>query len=112
VSDLQLPLPLAATHKATGLCRYDVGPDTTIITETTASSSAVIFDDTTDMNSQTVEVLEGYSVGAAVRALASGDLAATHINPTGSTLAASLTNIDFLRTSVNPTWWAYDVYNI
>src|SRR5204863_352617 len=33
-------------------------------------------------------------------------------NPTGNTLANTLTKIDFLRTSVNPTWWAYDVYNL
>ena len=111
-SDLQLPLPLAATHKATGLCRYEVGPDTTIITETTSGSSAAVFDDTMDMNVQTVEVLEAFSSGAAVRALAAGDFAATTGNPTGSTLATTLSNIDFLRTSVNPTWWAYDVYNI
>ena len=65
-------------------------------------------DSTIENNSQTVEILQPYSSGPVVRALTSGDFVATRTHPLGGTLSGSLSSIDFLRVSVNPTWWAYD----
>jgi len=110
--DYQLSIPLAAAHIASGFCRFEIGPDWVVITETTASSSATVFDSTMEFPSQTVEILEPKSSLAIVRPLSNSlDMATTHTHPLGGTLAGSLTDIDFLRASVNPTWWAYDPYN-
>ncbi len=109
VEDSQLPLPRSAAHKASGTARFEIGPDTVVITETNQSSSATVIDSTIEANSQTVEILQPYSSGPVVRALASTDMAETQTHPiSGGTLAGSLSAIDFLRVSVNPTWWAYD----
>ncbi len=107
--DSQLPLPRSAAHKASGTARFEIGPDTVVITETNQSSSAGVIDLSIEANSQTVEILQPYSSGPVVRALASTDMTATNTHPiSGGTLAGSLSAIDFLRVSVNPTWWAYD----
>ncbi len=110
--DAQLPLPLAATHAASGFCRFDIGPDWVVITETSDTSSSTIFDVSMNFNSQRVEILEPKTGVPVVRALSDAlDMASTHTHPLGGTLNGSLNGIDFLRVSVNPTWWAYDGYN-
>ncbi len=112
VRDVQLPTPGSAAHTASGFCRFDIGPDWVVITETSDSSSAPTFDTSMEFPSQRVEILEPKTGSAVVRALSNAlDMATTHTHPLGGTLDGSLTNIDFLRVSVNPTWWAYDAYN-
>jgi hypothetical protein len=114
-TDSRLPLPLPASHQVAGTqgqCQYEVGPDYAIITETSTGSGATSMDNSMDFNSQTVEVFEP-GLSPVVRPLNdSKDMAPTHVHPLGGTLAGSLTSIDFLLVSVNPTWWAYDVYNL
>ena len=107
--DSQLPTPRAATHIATGTARFEIGPDTVIITESNQSSSSTVMDSTIENNTMTVEALDPFSGTPVVRQLASTDMAATHTHPiAGGTLSTSLKDIDMLRVSVNPTWWAYD----
>ncbi len=111
--DTQLPTPRSAAHLAAGTAQFEIGPDTVVITESSTSSASVFFDDTMNYNTQTVEILEPSSGTPIVRALAATDFVATRTHPIGGgTLAGSLTNIDFLMVSVNPTWWAYDGYNL
>ncbi len=105
-------LPTANRHQVTGTVRFSVGPDVVIITEATTGGTSKTPDLAYDTPSQTVEVLEPLAGGMQVRALTSSDMAATHANPTGASLATALSGIDFLSVTTNPTWWAYDNFNL
>ena len=112
---LPTTVPVLATHKASGTAQFEIGPDNVIITETSTSSSSILFDNTTDFQSQTVEVFVPSTVLAnvVVRSLVAGDMVSGRTHPVaGQTPAGSLTGIDIMRVSVNPTWWAYDGYNL
>jgi hypothetical protein len=66
-----------------------------------------------EYNSQSVYVYEPLVVGPTVRALASSDLTAGHIAlPAGAVISTMLTSVDMMPITVNPTWWAYDAYNL
>jgi hypothetical protein len=116
VTDEQLPTSatLGFPNSATGQVRFTVGPDAVVITETLAGTSSTSYDDVAyGFGDQTVEIYEPFSGTPTVRALDDAkDMVAGHSHPLGGTLAASLSGIDFLQTSVNPTWWAYDVANL
>jgi hypothetical protein len=106
-------LPISGQNTVTGEVQYSVGPDIVVIAESLSSATTTTFDDVSyAYGDQTVEIFEPFSGTPQVRPLASTDMAAGHSNPTGATLAASLTGIDFIHASANPTWWANDVSNI
>lgn len=121
--DAQLPTPHPAAHFAAGTCRFSIGPDLVIITESTAAHTATNVNSTFaptnsynhvsfEANNQSVFVYEPYAVGPTVRALTSADLTATHLGlPGGVTPDTLLRNVDMMAVTVNPTWWAYDAYN-
>jgi hypothetical protein len=114
--DEQLPTSaaLALPHAVTGEVQYSIGPDVVVITESLSSCSGANLDDPSyGYASQTVSIFEPFSGTPTVRSLQSGDMAAGHTHPiSGGSLSDSLSDIDFLSVSVNPTWWAYDVFNL
>lgn len=123
-SDAQLPTPLTASHTTTRTCRFSVGPDAVVISESTTAHTATSVNATFaplgtfnhvsfEYNSQSVYVYEPLVVGPTVRALASSDLTAGHIAlPAGAVISTMLTSVDMMPITVNPTWWAYDAYNL
>jgi hypothetical protein len=123
-SDYQLPSPASAAHSATGTCQFEIGPDTIIVTQSTASNNnttpqtwlpiGTINDVSYEYNSVDVLVWEPFSAGSSVRPLDNTkDLTATHQALPGSTsLSSMLTSVDIMSITVNPTWWAYDGYNL
>ncbi len=110
VKDQQLPS--ASQHVVTGTVQFAIGPDSVVITESSLSTTNNFVDATYEVPDQTVEIFDAYSLTPTVRQLSASDLAATHTNPTGLALSSALKNIDFLSVTVNPTWWAYDNYNL
>jgi hypothetical protein len=122
VTDFQLPTPLSAQHTATGSLRFDIGPDSVIVTESTVgnvnSTKGMIYSGTAndvsyEYNSVDVEVWEPFGSGSAVRPLDDEkDLALTHTLPAGESLAELFNDVDLMSITVNPTWWAYDGYNV
>jgi hypothetical protein len=135
VVDYQLPVPpILSTHTATGTCQFAVGPDLVIITESTVAATLTTVNSSFapqgtfnhvsfEYNDQSVYVWEpNASVAMTVRALATTDLCAVHTKPVNPspltataappTLATMLANFDHMPVTVNPTWWAYDPYNI
>jgi|GEM_PF-2722950 len=122
--DAQLPDTLLTGHQTTRTCRFSVGPDGVVISEATAAHTAsssqpslapvgsynhVSF----EYNDQSVFVYEPFAVGPTVRALASTDLTTGHnALPGGVSLDTLLRNVDMMPVTVNPTWWAYDAYNL
>jgi hypothetical protein len=116
VEDEQLPTSVALgfPNTATGSVRFTVGPDAVIISETLAGTSSTTYDDVAyAFGSQTIEVFEPFSGSPSVRPLDDAkDMVANHSHPLGGTLADSLSSVDLLQTSVNPTWWADDVMNL
>ncbi len=123
-SDAQLPTPIPATHTTTRTCRFSVGPDVVVITESTVAHTSTSVNATFaplgtfnhvsfEYNDQSVYIYEPLAVGATVRALAASDLTATHNGlPGGVALGTMLSNVDMMPITVNPTWWAYDAYNL
>jgi hypothetical protein len=106
-------LPDVAPHTVSGAVQFSVGPDVVVIAETLSSVASTTYDDPAyAFGDQTVEIFEPFPGAPSVRPLQAGDMAATHTNPTGTALSTSLSNIDFLHFSVNPTWWAHDVFGL
>jgi hypothetical protein len=117
VVDEQLPTSatLGFPNTATGSVRFTCGPDAVVIAETLAGTTNTSYDDVNyAFGSQTVEIFEPFSGSPQVRPLDDAkDMVAAHTHPvSGGTLEDSLSAIDFLNTSVNPTWWAYDALNL
>ncbi len=110
LQDLQLPT--SAQHAVAGTVQFAIGPDTVVITESSLSTGSTFIDSTYEVPDQTVEIFDAFTLTPTVRQLSAGDMAATHTNPTGLALSSALKNIDFLSVTVNPTWWAYDNYNL
>jgi hypothetical protein len=115
-TDEQLPVSptLGFPNEVTGSVRYTVGPDAVVITETLSGTTSTSYDDVSyAFGDQTVEIFEPFSGSPTVRALDDAkDMVADHAHPLGGTLAGSLSGVDLLQVSVNPTWWAYDSMNL
>ncbi len=122
--DAQLPDTLVTGHQTARTCRFSVGPDVVVISESTAAHTSTstqaslapigsINHVSYEYNDQSIFVYEPFAVGPTVRALASTDLTAGHnALPGGVSLDTLLRNVDMMPVTVNPTWWAYDAYNL
>ena len=119
--DKQLPV----SNQTSGTCRFSVGPDRIVITESTDLHTATNLNGTFaplgsynhvsfEYNNQSVYIWEPYASAMTVRLLATTDN--THASVAGLpgtvTLSTVLTSIDHMPVTVNPTWWAYDAYNL
>ncbi|MCC7138576.1 MAG: hypothetical protein IT460_09150 [Planctomycetes bacterium] len=123
VTALDRQLPTA--NSTSGTCRFAVGPDRVVISESTALHTATAVNATFaplgtfnhvsfEYNDQSIYMWEPFASGMTVRTLSTADN--THSSVAGLpgtvTLSTVLTSIDHMPVTVNPTWWAYDAYNL
>ncbi len=104
-------------HSATATNQFSIGPDVGVVTESLASASGAAENNAMQYADQTVEIFEAFTLSPVVRNPTTSDLTVGHdtsagTNPTASNPGTNFKNWDFLTVTVNPTWWAYDAYNL